>query len=115
MVELTNAYAAKRTLSGLIILSKIIFLRLSHFWSHSPGNESDSGVGLKYHFFHSFPLWVNALMIPVKFGNLSKSQMAYHYYSVTQSEIGLWGWFFLSAVGSPPLKKKLYSSKSIVI
>ena len=84
-VELTNAYAANNTLSGLIILRIIIFLRLSHFPSHSPGRASDSGVADKYHFFHSFPLCVNAFIIPVKLGNLSKSQIDDHYYSLTQS------------------------------
>lgn len=47
---------AGSTLSLLIILVMISFLRLSHFSFHYPGNGSFSGLEDIYHFFHSLAL-----------------------------------------------------------
>jgi len=47
---------AGKTLSLLIILVIINFLKLSHFSFHYPGKGYFSGVALMYHFFHYFAL-----------------------------------------------------------
>ena len=73
ILSATKAFVAKSTLSGLIIFNNIIFLNLSHFYSHSPGKLSVSGVAHMNQRFHSFELWTNAPIIPVKFGIRSKS------------------------------------------
>lgn len=56
ILSATKAVVANNTLSGLIIFNKIIFLNLSHFYSHSPGKLSVSGVAHINHLFHSFEL-----------------------------------------------------------
>ena len=94
--------AEKITLSGLIALTMIIFLRQSHLFSHSPGSPSLSGVEELYHLFHSLELCVNAPTMPVKLVNLSISHIMFQDESVIQSGLGFGGYYFLSTVGSPP-------------
>jgi len=83
--------AANNTLSGLIVLSKIIFCSWSHFYSHSPGSPSLSGVAHMYHLFHSLELCTKAPTRPVKAGIFSSSQIMSQACWVIQSGLGFAG------------------------
>jgi hypothetical protein len=88
--SLTKRDALNITRSGLIVFTIIIFRRGSHLFSHSPGKGSVSGLEDMYHLFHSFELWVNAPIIPVKLGILSRSHIVSHDIYEIQS-LGLGG------------------------
>jgi len=111
----TNCVAMNSTRSDRIVLMMIILRRWSHFWSHSPGSASVSGVELIYQRFHSFALCVKAPMMPVKLAILSRSQTTSQLAYWIQSGLGLGGWFLRSAVRSAPLRKKFHSSASISV